>query len=227
MFNDLFDKEAGGKPFHAYFLIGKRDEAEEAINHLARTIACRSDEIFAVDSLEEATGKAGEIKAQQVRELIHFIQLSSKNGRVGVIYNADRLNISSANLLLKTLEEPPENRMIILVAEKERILPTIKSRCRIYRSNSEAERIFHNFSYKQILANSIADCFISVDKIVKENELNSFFDNLERDMRRAMVHEKEYQLTDSLKQLLLARKRVEQNANVRLTIENLILKIKG
>jgi DNA polymerase-3 subunit delta' len=54
--------------------------------------------------------------------------------RVYVISEAERLNASSQNAMLKVLEEPPEYCTIILLCTRmERLLPTTKSRCRIIR----------------------------------------------------------------------------------------------
>ncbi len=52
-------------------------------------------------------------------------------GKVCVIPDAERMNDASANAFLKTLEEPPENSLIILTTSaRDRVLGTIVSRCR-------------------------------------------------------------------------------------------------
>ena len=74
-----------------------------------------------------------EIPVESVRKLSHFFSLRSGLGgwRVAVINSMDELNASSANALLKTLEEPPAKALLILLSHGERpILPTLKSRCR-------------------------------------------------------------------------------------------------
>ena len=55
-----------------------------------------------------------------------------RNGmRVVLLYPAESLNTASANALLKTLEEPPPQTVILLVCHRiDRLLPTILSRCR-------------------------------------------------------------------------------------------------
>jgi DNA polymerase-3 subunit delta' len=54
--------------------------------------------------------------------------------KVAVIPNAEELNKDAQNVLLKTLEEPPANSLIILLAEKTGdFLPTVLSRCRLVR----------------------------------------------------------------------------------------------
>lgn len=72
------------------------------------------------------------ILVDQVRELSGFLALT-KNGigyKVVVISPADKMNINASNSLLKNLEEPAENVVIILVANHLHWLPaTIKSRC--------------------------------------------------------------------------------------------------
>ncbi|MDD5064018.1 MAG: DNA polymerase III subunit delta' C-terminal domain-containing protein [Phycisphaerae bacterium] len=64
--------------------------------------------------------------------------------KVYVISEAERLNASSQNAMLKVLEEPPEACTIILLCTRmERLLPTTRSRCRTIRfSRIDTERIF-------------------------------------------------------------------------------------
>lgn len=74
-----------------------------------------------------------QIKIDAVREMIEHIHLSAVRGgwRVVLIYPAESMNIQAANSLLKILEEPPANVIFLLVShERDRLLPTIKSRCR-------------------------------------------------------------------------------------------------
>lgn len=84
-------------------------------------------------SLEE---KASEIKIDQVRELSEKLALTSYRGgfKVGMIDPADRMNRHSFNALLKTLEEPPQNTLLILAAARiDQMPPTIASRCQRLR----------------------------------------------------------------------------------------------
>ncbi|MBV1777041.1 DNA polymerase III subunit delta' [Burkholderiaceae bacterium DAT-1] len=76
---------------------------------------------------------ATHITVEQVRDLAQFVNLTAHRGgkRVTLVHPADALNVASANALLKTLEEPPEGAMFILVSSHwQRLLPTIRSRCR-------------------------------------------------------------------------------------------------
>jgi DNA polymerase-3 subunit delta' len=73
-----------------------------------------------------------EIRKESISLLIKRLEYSIHEAkyRVVIIENADMLNTKTANAFLKTLEEPPQNTVIILITEKlPQILPTIISRC--------------------------------------------------------------------------------------------------
>ncbi|MFN3294898.1 MAG: DNA polymerase III subunit delta', partial [Gemmobacter sp.] len=83
---------------------------------------------------EKGDALSREITVGEVRKLKSFFALSAADGgrRVAIIDAADELNISAANALLKLLEEPPEKVTMLLVAHQPaRLLPTIRSRCRV------------------------------------------------------------------------------------------------
>lgn len=60
-----------------------------------------------------------------------FGKMAAEGGwRIAIIDKADDMNIAAANAVLKTLEEPPDNSLILLVANAPgKLLPTIRSRC--------------------------------------------------------------------------------------------------
>jgi len=73
-----------------------------------------------------------EIRAEEVRAAIHLFQQAAGAGgyRICIIDSAEDLNRSSANALLKTLEEPPPKSLFLIVSHKpDSLLPTIRSRC--------------------------------------------------------------------------------------------------
>ncbi len=76
----------------------------------------------------------GQIKIEQIRNLIHEASLSPVEGRykVFIIRGFDRANPSAANAILKTLEEPSETTRILLTSSQSvGLLPTITSRCQV------------------------------------------------------------------------------------------------
>jgi DNA polymerase-3 subunit delta' len=73
-----------------------------------------------------------QILIDQVRKLIQFCALTASYGRyqVALIEPAEAMNTNSANSLLKLLEEPPDNTLLMLVSHQPmKLLPTIRSRC--------------------------------------------------------------------------------------------------
>ncbi|MGF6147629.1 DNA polymerase III subunit delta' [Kingella potus] len=145
---------------HAMLFCGQRDTGKTAFaRHLAQLLLCEnpgadggfcgtcpSCHLFAQNSHpdfyelapetaegETAARKLPQIKIDAVRGLIEHIRLTSVRGgrRVVLIRPAEAMNAQAANGLLKILEEPPENVVFLLVShERDRLLPTIRSRCR-------------------------------------------------------------------------------------------------
>jgi DNA polymerase-3 subunit delta' len=75
---------------------------------------------------------ASQLQIDQIRALCDVLSLKSYRGgyKVGVVATADVMNANAANALLKTLEEPPPQSLLILCAARPSRLPaTIVSRC--------------------------------------------------------------------------------------------------
>ncbi|WP_036228180.1 DNA polymerase III subunit delta' [Marinobacterium jannaschii] len=78
----------------------------------------------------EEVGKV--IKVDQIRALTDFVYSTAQQGgyRVIILDPADAMNTASANALLKTLEEPGKDTILILITDRfGQVMPTIKSRC--------------------------------------------------------------------------------------------------
>jgi len=91
-------------------------------------------------STREENGEASETKEkknisiEETRNAIENLAIGSHRGgnRVILIYPLEMLRTDSANTLLKSLEEPSANTIFILLADRvDRVLPTIRSRCRL------------------------------------------------------------------------------------------------
>ncbi len=64
-------------------------------------------------------------------------QIFARGRRCLVIPDAHKLTAQTQNALLKTLEEPPEEALLILTGNEQAVLPTIRSRCMLVRVGSE------------------------------------------------------------------------------------------
>lgn len=82
------------------------------------------------------------IGIDQVRHLQMFLTRKPYQAKIKtvVISEAEKLTIPAQNAFLKTLEEPPENSLIILCSQnEEQLLPTIISRCQLIRLASKPQ----------------------------------------------------------------------------------------
>ena len=97
-----------------------------------RCISCRKAASGNHPDIDVIEREGPFIKIEQIRALKHRLRFKPLEGRyrVTVISNSQYLKVEAANALLKVLEEPPENNLIILTAfETTGLLPTIVSRC--------------------------------------------------------------------------------------------------
>jgi DNA polymerase-3 subunit delta' len=88
------------------------------------------------------------IKNKQIEELQQdLLRKPYESGKkIYIIHQADCMTISAQNRLLKTLEEPPEYGIILLMSTNaNRFLPTIRSRCQILKFNRVEEQKIEKF----------------------------------------------------------------------------------
>ena len=72
----------------------------------------------------------------QVRDLIHDVSLRPVEGRakIYILDRSEAFNPQAANALLKTLEEPPDHVVLVLLSTSyEAVIPTVSSRCQVVR----------------------------------------------------------------------------------------------
>ena len=141
----LTNAVAGGRASHAYLFLGAPGAGKlDAAWALAQAFLCEQDGCGSCDSCvrvarhthpdvhyytpESATGYL----IAQTRELLDDVPLAPirAKAKVYIIDRAEQLRANTANALLKTLEEPPEGVMFILLGTSADVmLPTIVSRC--------------------------------------------------------------------------------------------------
>ena len=154
---------AQGRMPHALLLTGQPGVGKGALaDYLARQLLCHvlpadgvpcghcpgclqyaagtHPDYFQVEPAEDATV----IKVDQIRELAENLSLSSHHGgfKVALLMPADAMNINASNSLLKTLEEPSDNTVLLLVSARPAQLPaTIRSRCQLLRVELPAKDV--------------------------------------------------------------------------------------
>jgi len=80
--------------------------------------------------------KQGSIFVRDASDVIAKMSLKPYEApyKIFIIWMAEKLNVATSNKLLKTFEEPPENTIIILTAERyELLLPTVRSRAQLIK----------------------------------------------------------------------------------------------
>lgn len=138
-FDYLARSRDGGRLAHAYLITGpegcgKRDLAARIVG-----LVNGVDPSVGLDALVseyvrivQPESKSRKITVDQMRELERsfYMGRSGSSTKIGVIVEADRMMPEAENAFLKTLEEPPDNCLLLLItAAPEILLDTIHSRC--------------------------------------------------------------------------------------------------
>jgi DNA polymerase III subunit delta' len=110
--------------------------AVDASDPVARRVTARAQPDLLV--LERTFNDKGvlhkQIAVEDIRRTVTFFGSTAGEGgwRIAIVDAVDDLNRAGANALLKVLEEPPERALLLLVSHSAaRVLPTLRSRCRI------------------------------------------------------------------------------------------------
>lgn len=153
--NLLAQHVAEGRERHAYLITGPRGVGRrtvalrftQALNcpeppvpgqPCRKCSTCRHIERGQYPDLNivQAENEGGTLRIDQIRELQHTLALAPYEGRyrVALVLRFEEAHISAANAMLKTLEEPPPQVVVILTAKSaESMLPTITSRAEVIR----------------------------------------------------------------------------------------------
>ncbi|MBI5530318.1 MAG: AAA family ATPase [Candidatus Doudnabacteria bacterium] len=149
----ILEKQLKHKVFpHAYLFhgpsgVGKKKLALEFAKKVLETENLSSHPDFlSLDS-------SGQITMEATREFISRLGLKPFAGKykVAILNDAENLSSQSANALLKTLEEPAENTIIILISSSSRLLSTILSRCQAFSFNAFSKARLSEFAKREKL----------------------------------------------------------------------------
>ncbi len=142
---------------HALLLVGRQGVGKKSFAHaFAKNLLCKTQtgcgvchacELCACghhpDFFQIAPQEQGQIKIDEVRQLIEGLSKTAQQGgyRVVVIESAHAMNVAAANALLKTVEEPGENVLLMLLTDREAFLPaTLRSRCQLLTLQADKEK---------------------------------------------------------------------------------------
>jgi DNA polymerase III gamma/tau subunit len=237
MLEFLVNAAKKGKLAHGYlFWGGDNEEMKDTAFKLAEFL--KTDPFDVLHIVPEEDKK--EISIGQIRKTRKHLSLSAYNStyKFTIIQRAEAMNQEASNALLKTLEEPQGNTILILIAQKPELLPkTILSRLQEIRfkpvSLTGVSKNFFNKEYINLLQKPLNDVFKAVEKISKEE--TEIFPLLDcwlfffRDLliNRSATTQQRNKFVKIIKEIQKTKDLISTtNLNQRLALENLFLCIK-
>ena len=150
---------------HAYIFAGEGGSGRSTLAYcFAKALQCESDSSESCDtckSCKQAESgnhpdiiyltheKIGTISVDEIREqIVSSMQIKPYSSRykIYIIKDAEKMTEEAQNALLKTIEEPPENGIVIIItSDEEKLLQTIRSRCITYTTKPVKEKDIHDF----------------------------------------------------------------------------------
>lgn len=182
-----------------------------------------------------------DIAIDQIRKARRHLGLSPYNSpyKFAIIDKAETMNLDACNALLKTLEEPQGNTILILITSKPDFLPkTIISRLQEVRFKpvplDKVSKNFINKEYIDVLKKPLNDIFKYIEGICKaspaesgreESEVLNLLDNWLFWFRDLMLKDNKY--VGIVKEIQKTKDLISTtNINKRLALENLVLMLK-
>ncbi len=182
-----------------------------------------------------------DVAISEMQEKLKTMPYGTRN--IVIIENADLMTPRAQNRLLKTLEEPPGNALIVLLSENiENLVPTIQSRCVKYRLNyfgssgydfmlGQAEEIVQLLQKRAPFYELKAKC----EKIAKDrDDAYAFLDSLQVLFRNMLLQEnaeicilKDDEIIANIHEIEKAREQMMRRGLPSYAIKNLMLKIGG
>lgn len=223
----LESEAKNNKSTHAYLFIGgDEEEKEKIVGFFLKIKECLIEDLSLIRS-EETIGKAGEIKIEDIRALLHTTSLSPNGkSRLAVIYNCEKLNQSSGNILLKSLEEPPSHLTFLLFSKNRSVLPTIKSRCRIYDLDFQIRQETSDNNLNDLFGDGFFEASQKIEQSIKNETVPVFILEIENYLRKKMILKQNKKYAETLSSFIEDAKKIDSNSNPRLILECTYLKMK-
>lgn len=165
-------------------------------------------------------GDGSSIGIKEVSNLANKISSISEERRVHMILNSERMSEEAQNSLLKTLEEPTRNTLIIIHTKNtDYILETIRSRTSIYYDESEFQ--YNDSIYSKFLNSNLIQRKSIIEEISKMDNPREFASEL----ILYIMSRREEKLLNEYDRLVKVYRAIKQGANLKLSLDviNLIL----
>jgi len=211
-----------GTKFQCYLAVGKSQEVETESQKIAKNHGVNLDKIS--PDIFEITPQKQSISIEEVRNLKkHIFQKPVESPYKTIIFHqAHKLTIEAQNALLKILEEPPREAIIILESEnKENILPTIRSRVIILelkKAKIKETDFYLNHSLTELL-----ECLPSIDNSLKwlDTQIEIAHGEITKNAKNSKIPTR--QITVAIEACIVAKKMISANVNPTFVLANLYL----
>ena len=239
---------------HSYLMIGIPGIGKKLLaKEYAKIILSSNDIINNPDFLcIEPDGNS--IKIDQIRNLQKEIQEKPiiSNKKVYIIDDADLMTKEAQNCLLKTLEEPPEFAVILLIGSNENaFLPTIKSRCMILHFNRLSDTEIKSYLQEQYNELNVTQSMLdiaggSIGRAINLKDKQEDYSKVEEIINNLDIYKSKEKINDILDYINIillkmakenyidtncitivenTKKRLAQNANYDMSIDDMLFKM--
>lgn len=164
-----------------------------------------------------------------IKQLINHLSTKpfGQTAKSAIIFNGNNISPDAQNALLKTLEEPPGESVILIGVDSEtKLLPTVLSRCLVISYQPLTFSNQPKFGLDQLLNASVEERF---EMIEKTTDKEKFLDDLTQSYRERLqspdVLSQHTPGVEFLEDLLNAQIWKESNVNIRTILEYLMLKL--
>ncbi len=193
------------------------DQISQICNSLDNKININNPDIFILNNQSGWT-------IDLIRQVKHFFSQKPFNhqNKIVIIYQAENLNSESQNALLKTLEEPGNNKYIILVTAKpSKLLATVLSRCHIIRLKDNNQEITDTplKITKQIKKDLLTSQELSKDK----NQILPYLENQLKIQQKLLIKNPNQETSKLIQAILKAIQMIESNVDPRSALDFIFL----
>lgn len=237
----------GNRIAHTYLFSGPEGfQKNELVLAFAKALNCEKKRFFgSCDCLScrkiqnrvhpdvqwfEGDKKTGSMKIEEVRSKVYQASLKPYEGRwkVFIMNHAENLTLDAANALLKTLEEPPEHSVFLLLAEnKSHLLETVQSRAFEVRTPPEPEKDPRQHAQIRLLEEKGRDAFFESLRSAAKPDLQETLETLLLYLRDHAVSEwkkspeRSKQCLKAIDSVYEVQEALDSNANQKLALTHL------
>lgn len=205
-------------------LVGELSQTNKCAEEIVKQL---NVDIFDLHTVrpEDSLGKSNIISIGQIKQAQRFLSLTPNGkNKVLLIKNAELMKKESSNALLKTLEEPPNYALVILISSNLDLLPTVISRCQVinFHLDQDNDSIF---DYKKLLSKPFFEQTKEVEKVLEDQNVATFLNGLEKyTLADAGLN---YQSkTSRIKTIFGAKRDIKNNVGARTVLESVLLRYK-